>query len=110
MPLGVPSRRFFFRQRRKHVAFVNGPQFFQERQWIMNYRMFSRGAIVLAAAGVLTLAPAYAQDRAGPALGPPAKPVSTNVALPACLEKLTLSPKQQAQIKEVVRDYDADLV
>jgi hypothetical protein len=77
---------------------------------MMNYRMFSRGAIVLAAAGVLTLAPASAQNRAGPAVGPPAKAASTNAAIPACLEKLTLTAKQQDQIKEIVRDYDGDLV
>jgi hypothetical protein len=31
------------------------------------------------------------------------------VALPACLEKLNLAPEQQANIREIVRDYDADI-
>ena len=95
----------------RHVGFFCcGPEMFQERQWIMNYRMFSRGAMVLAAAGVLTLAPASAQDPAARPSGRLPRLRPTNAAIPACLEKLTLSPKQQDQIKEIVRDYDADLV
>ena len=34
---------------------------------------------------------------------------SQQVALPACLEKLNLAPRQQARIQEIVRDYDADV-
>lgn len=75
----------------------------------MSYRMFSQGATVLAIAGVLTLAPAFGQKPAKPGVGLPPKAASNNSAIPACLEKLTLSSQQQTQIKEVVADYDVDL-
>ena len=41
--------------------------------------------------------------------GPSTQARSQQVALPACLEKLNLAPQQQAQIQEIVRDYDADV-
>lgn len=75
----------------------------------MDFRMFSRGAITLAIANLLTLTPAFAQAPAATQTGPRAKAASTTVALPACLEKLTLSAQQQGQIKEIVQDYDTDL-
>ena len=34
---------------------------------------------------------------------------SEKVAIPECLEKLNLSQQQQDQVKEIVRDYDADI-
>jgi len=75
----------------------------------MNYRMFSRGAMAVALAGGLALAPGFAEDRPTPAvkLRPQAAP--SQVAIPPCLEGLALSQPQQDQIKEIVRDYDADV-
>src|SRR6185295_9948343 len=32
-----------------------------------------------------------------------------HAAIPECLEKLKLSPAQQDQVREIVRDYDADI-
>jgi hypothetical protein len=75
----------------------------------MNYRMFSLGAMVLVAASALTVARAFAEDPAATEVKPRAKPASDDVAIPACLEKLMLSPQQRDQIKEIVRDYDTDL-
>jgi hypothetical protein len=74
----------------------------------MNYRMFSIGAMACAVAGAMTLAPTSAQERPDK-VGLPAKAASASVAIPTCLASLTLTPKQQEQIKEIVRDYDADL-
>lgn len=75
----------------------------------MNFRMFSVGAVAMAVACILSLAPARAQDRPDTNAKPSLKAASDSVAIPACLEKLTLSQQQQDQIKELVRDYDADL-
>ena len=74
----------------------------------MNYRMFSIGAMAWAVAGAMSLAPTVAQERADK-VGLPAKAASASVAIPTCLASLTLTPQQQEQIKEIVRDYDADL-
>lgn len=76
----------------------------------MNYRNFSLSAMGLAAAGILTLAPAFAQDPARPGVGLPPKAVSNSTAIPTCLEQLKLTPQQQEQVKEVVRNYDEDMV
>ncbi len=75
----------------------------------MSYRMFTLSAIVLAAAGFLTFAAAFAEDPAATDVKSRPKPASDDVVIPACLEKLMLSPQQRDQIKEIVRDYDADL-
>lgn len=69
---------------------------------------------VLAVAGVLALGSAFAQEPAATAVkpttpGPSTLAPSQQVALPTCLEGLSLSPQQQAQIQEIVRDYDADI-
>ncbi len=74
----------------------------------MNYRMFSIGTMVWAVAGAVLVASACAQDRADKG-GLLPKAAAINIAIPACLESLTLTPQQQEQIKEIVRDYDADL-
>lgn len=75
----------------------------------MKYRRFSLSALAVAVVGVLTLAPAFAEDPADTVVKPRLKAASSSVAIPACLETLTLSQQQQDQIKEIVRDYDADL-
>lgn len=75
----------------------------------MNYRMFSQGAIALAVANVLSVAPSLAQAPAGKDLGPRPKAAAADVAIPACLAKLTLSSQQQVQVKEICQDYDTDL-
>jgi Skp family chaperone for outer membrane proteins len=69
---------------------------------------------VLAVAGVLAIGSAIAQQPACSAVkatnpGLCTQAPSQQVALPACLEKLNLAPQQQAQIQEIVRDYDADV-
>ena len=74
----------------------------------MNYRMSSIGAMAWALAGAMYLAPTNAQERTDKA-GLPPKAASASVAMPTCLESLTLTSQQQEQIKEIVRDYDADL-
>jgi hypothetical protein len=63
-------------------------------------RRFTLGGIscAIAAACVLVLAPAVARE-----------PSRDQVAIPECLEKLNLSSQQQDQVKEIVRDYDADI-
>jgi len=74
----------------------------------MNYRMFSIGAMAWAVAGAVSLAPTVAQERADK-VGLPAKAASASVAIPTCLASLTLTSQQQEQVKEIVREYDADL-
>jgi Skp family chaperone for outer membrane proteins len=69
---------------------------------------------VLAVAGVLAIGSAFAQEPAATAVkptspGPCTQAPSQQVALPTCLEKLSLAPQQQAQIQQIVRDYDADI-
>ena len=69
---------------------------------------------VLAVAGVLAIGSAFAQEPAATAVkptnpGPSTQAPSQQVALPTFLEKLNLAPQQQAQIQEIVRDYDADV-
>jgi hypothetical protein len=69
---------------------------------------------VLAVAGVLAIGSAFAQEPAATAVepmnpGPSTQAPSQRVALPTGLEKLNLTPQQQAQIQEIVRDYDADV-
>jgi Skp family chaperone for outer membrane proteins len=69
---------------------------------------------VLSIAGVLAIGSAFAQEPAATAVrssnpGLCTQASSQQVALPACLEKLNLAPPQQAQIQEIVRDYDADV-
>lgn len=82
-------------------------------------RLFKSVTSLLAVAGALTLAPAWAEDPR-PTLAPPVKAAPANPAIPAtevgeaaiptCLESLTLTEPQQTRIKEIVRDYDADLL
>jgi hypothetical protein len=64
--------------------------------------------------GVLAIGSAFAQEPAATAVkptepGPSAETPSRQVALPSCLEQLSLTPQQQAQIQEIVCDYDADV-
>jgi len=75
----------------------------------MNYRMISLSTIVWAVAGILLVAPSLAQDSAETSGKPQTKAAPGDVAIPACLEKLTLTQQQQEQIKQIVREYDADL-
>ena len=75
----------------------------------MNYRMLSIGAMAWAVAGAMSLAPTSAQERSDK-VGLPPKAASASVAIPTCLQSLTLTAQQQEQIKEIVREYDADLV
>ena len=68
----------------------------------------------LAIAGVLAIGSAFAQEPAATAVmpkipGPSTQASSQQVALPTILEKLNLAPQQQAQIQEIIRDYDTDV-
>ena len=64
---------------------------------------------VLAVAGVLVIGSAFAQEPFGTAIKPTTQAPSPQVGLPIGLEKLHLAPQQQAQIEEIIRDYDADI-
>ncbi len=99
---------------------------------------FRRVSSLLTVAGVLAVAPAFAKDPAAtevkptnkaPAIRAQAQPAakgtevrpnnkglttpdhapSATAAIPECLEKLNLSPQQQDQIKEIVRNYDGSI-
>jgi hypothetical protein len=70
----------------------------------------------LAVAGALALASAVAKEPVegefkanNPGISARANTPSEQVAIPECLEKLNLSQQQQDQVKEIVRDYDADI-
>jgi hypothetical protein len=75
----------------------------------MNFRMYSMSAIAWAVAGVLTLGSAFALEPADADVKPRPQEASDDVALPACLEELALSQPQEDQIKQIIREYDADL-
>lgn len=75
----------------------------------MKCRRFTLSGLAVAVVGVLTLAPAFAQDPANTGARPSPKAASNEVAIPACLAQLTLSQQQQGQIKQIIRDYDADM-
>ena len=63
--------------------------------------------VVVAVAVVLIVTTANAQNNKQ---GTPARAISPSeqVAIPECLEQLSLSPQQRDQVQEIVRDYDAD--
>ena len=70
---------------------------------------------VLAVAGLLAVGAAFAQDSdqkvkpTNKVASAPAPAPSEATAIPACLEVLDLSPEQQGQVQEIIRDYDADV-
>ena len=69
---------------------------------------------VFGVAGVLAVGSVFAQEPVATAVKPTtpgasAEAPSRKVALPTCLEQLSLTPQQQAQIQEIVCDYDADV-
>ena len=75
-----------------------------------------RVSSLLAVAGLLSLAPVFAEEPAGTESKVTAKGAavkvqaqSAAVAIPECLEKLTLSPQQRDQIREIVRSYDGSI-
>lgn len=76
---------------------------------------FRRVSSLLAVAGVLAVAPAFAKDPAATEVKPTNKGPAihakghSEAAIPECLEKLKLSAQQQDQIKEIVHNYDASL-
>jgi Spy/CpxP family protein refolding chaperone len=76
---------------------------------MMNYRMFSTAAFAFAIAIVLSGTSAFADDPADASDRNTALAAPGEVAIPTCLEKLTLTQPQQEQIKQIVREYDADL-
>jgi len=76
---------------------------------MMNYRMFSTAAFAFAIAIVSSVSPAIAENPADTRVRNKALASPGEVTIPTCLEKLTLTKQQQEQIKQIVRDYDADL-
>lgn len=75
----------------------------------LNDLRFTLSALAVVVVGVLSLAPTFAEDPADTGVKPSREAASDEVAIPACLEQLTLSQQQQDQIKQVIRDYDTDL-
>ena len=72
---------------------------------------------LLVVAGLSALAPASATEPAkkevksnSQATSARGNPQSEQVAIPECLERLTLSQSQQEQIRAIVADYDTDIV
>jgi hypothetical protein len=71
--------------------------------------------VTLAIASVMMIVPALGQvpgpgqAPAAKANGPLAKTAPHDVSLPQCLKDVALSQQQQDQIKQIVRDYDADV-
>ena len=84
---------------------------------VSRHRFTLRGvSALLAVAGGMALAPAFAKDPAavevkptnkGPAIQAQAQ--ADSVAIPECLEKLKLSAAQQDQVKEIVHNYDRSI-
>jgi hypothetical protein len=75
---------------------------------------FRRVTSLLAVASVLAVAPVFAKDPVATEVKPTnkapaihAKARSESVTIPESLVKLSLSPEQQDQVKEIVRNYDA---
>jgi hypothetical protein len=75
----------------------------------MKYHMHSLRALAMAVAGMLTVAPTLAEEPQDTTGRPVPKAASTDAAIPSCLQQVALSPQQQDQIKQIVRDYDADV-
>lgn len=81
-----------------------------------NRLSFRRVSSLLAVAGVMALAPAFAKDPAATEVKPTnkgaaiqAKGHSESAVIPECLEKLKLSAQQQSQVKEVIHNYDQSI-
>ncbi|MEO8494572.1 MAG: hypothetical protein ABI614_05855 [Planctomycetota bacterium] len=72
----------------------------------VDFRRFALSGMAVAVVSVLTLAPALAED---PAVKPRLQAPPHDVAIPSCLESLSLSPQQQDQIQKIVRDNDTNL-
>jgi hypothetical protein len=75
-------------------------------------RSFQRVSSLLAVAGILALAPAFAdeKDEKSNNKGAAVKlPNHEQVAIPQCLEKLKLSGQQEEQVKGIIRSYDESL-
>ena len=75
--------------------------------------MLSRFWLILAIAGVLATASGFAEEPVVTAVkaitSGPSDPPSQRISRPACLEELNLAPRQRAQIRAIVVDYDADI-
>lgn len=84
----------------------------------MNRFSLRRASYLLAIAGLLTVAPAFAKEPADPEAESNRKPKATRAksgaeeetAIPCVLDKLELSSQQQNDVKEIVRKYDAELL
>ena len=77
--------------------------------------IFRRASSLLAVAGLMALAPAFARDSddkdaKANGKGPAVKlPTHETAVIPECLEKLKLSEKQEEQIKGIIGSYDESL-
>lgn len=74
----------------------------------MNYRMIALSTIAWAMAGMVLATPGLAQDAAETKGKPHPQADNRELMIPACLEHLSLTSQQQNQIRQIVRDYDAD--
>jgi hypothetical protein len=83
----------------------------------VNVKRFSlkRASYLLAVAGLFVVTPAFAKEPAEADSSSKSKPAQAKAAMdeevtiPAVLEKLELSSKQQAEVKEIVRKYDTHI-
>ncbi len=75
----------------------------------MQYRAIMWSATAVAISGLWSAAPANADDRPKTGATPRPAAVSSAEALPACLQKLTLTAPQQKQINTIIGEYDADI-
>jgi hypothetical protein len=80
---------------------------------MMKTRMTNDRALPLCAMtlGLLVMSgPAFAQQQsADPKARSRPRAEAKEVAIPTCLDRLTLTQQQQDRIKEIVREYDADI-
>lgn len=76
----------------------------------MNYRMISLSTISWAVASVLIVAPTFGQVPAETSRQPRPQAANSDVEVPACLAQLSLTSQQQDRIREIVRDYDTDML
>ena len=96
---------------------MTGSRSAQSNGVVSRHRFTLKGvSALLAVAGVMALAPAFAKDPAAAEIKPTSKAPAIqahahadSVVIPECLEKLKLSAAQQVQIKEIVTNYDRSI-
>ncbi len=76
---------------------------------LSNFRVRTLSALALATAACLSVSSVNAQQPLPREAAARPQATAPQAEIPACLSKLKLTEQQQTQIKEIVRDYDADL-